>query len=155
MAGYYTPGLPTPSESNGTFPFTGAEKIALDTELANGQDPQTIAATTAQLLGVLPGAPVNTAFASAVTIDGSNGQVQTIGTLTGAVTVTWANIIPGLTYRIQFVQDGTGTRVATLTGGGNTVKVSGSQSTSAGFTDWLTLFFDRTTYWAIWQTHFA
>lgn len=156
MSGWLTDGVSAASSANGSFPFSGTEKISMDTQLANGQAPQTVAPTTAQLLGVLTSdGPHNTVYASAVTIDGENGQVQTIGTLTGAITVSWSNIVPGLTYRIKFVQDASGSRAATLTGGGATVKVSGSQSTTASYVDWLTLFFDGTTYWAQWNVHFA
>ena len=156
MSGWTTDGVDAASTSNGSFPFSGAEKISMDTQLANGQAPQTVAPTTAQLLGVLTSTgPYNTAYASTATIDGSNGQVQTVGTLTGAITLSWANIVPGVTYRIKLVQDGTGSRTATLTGGSTTWKVSGSQSTTANYVDWLSFWFDGTTYWATWDAHFA
>ncbi len=136
MAGWLTDGVAGPSTSNGSFPLTGNETFSLDTNLANGQTPQTVAPTTAQALGVLPGAPYNTAYATTLTIDGVNGLIQTVGTLTGAVTISWAHIIPGMTYRLKLVQDGTGSRAATLTGGSTTWKVSGSQSPTANYVDW-------------------
>jgi hypothetical protein len=156
MPGLLTDGLTVANTSDGSFPFTGVEKINVDTNLANGQNPQSVAATTAQLLGVLTSSgPHNSAYAAAVTIDGANGQIQTVGALTGAITLSWANIVPGVTYRLKLVQDATGTRVATLTGGSTTWKVSGSQSTTASYVDWLTFWFDGTTYWGVWNTHFA
>jgi len=156
MSGWLTNGVNAASAANGSFPFSGTEKIPMDTELANGQAPQTVAPTTAQLLGMLTSTgPVNTPYAATATIDGANGQVQTVDTLTGAITLSWKNIVPGVTYRIKLVQDGTGTRVATLTGGSTTWKVSGSQSTTASYVDWLSFWFDGTTYWATWDVHFA
>lgn len=159
MSGFYTPGLPTI-----ILPFTGYEQLALDTQLGQGINPETEAATTAQLFGVIPAtsaagvvttAPFNTAYASTLTINGTNGQMQTIGALTGAVTISWSNISPGLIYKLKIVQDGTGSRVATLTGGTTTWKVSGSQSTTASYIDWLTFWFDGQAYWGVWTVHFA
>lgn len=156
MSGWLTDGVSAPSSTNGSFPFSGNETVSLDTHLANGQAPQTVAPTTAQLLGVVTSAgPHNTAYASTATIDGANGQVQTVGTLTGAITLSWQNIVPGLVYRIKLAQDGTGSRVATLTGGSTTWKVTGSQSTTASRVDWLVFWFDGTTYWGVWNANFA
>lgn len=156
MSGWLTDGVAQASVANGnSFPFSGNELIPLDTQLANGQAPQTVSASTAQLLGVLPSAPVNTAYAATLTIDGANGLIQTVGTLTGAVTISWKNIVPGLQYKLKLVQDGSGSRAATLTGGSTTWKVSGSQSTTASYVDWLSFWFDGTTYWGLWNTHFA
>lgn len=156
MSGWLTDGVNAASTSNGTFPFSGTEKISMDTELANGQSPQTVAPTTAQLLGVVTSAgPFNTAYAATATIDGANGQTQTVGTLTGAITLSWAHIVPGLIYRIKLVQDATGTRVATLTGGSTTWKVTGTQSTTASRTDWLIFWYDGVTYWGVWNANFA
>lgn len=156
MSGWLTDGVSAASTSNGSFPFSGNEKISMDTGLANGQAPQTVAPTTAQLLGVVTSAgPFNTAFASTTTIDGANGQVQTVGTLTGAITLSWKNIVPGVTYHLKLVQDGTGSRAATLTGGSATWKVSGTQSTTASAIDWLRFFYDGTTFWGVWEKAFA
>ena len=89
MPGWLTDGVNAPTSSNGSFPFSGIETFSLDTHLANGQAPQTVAPTTAQALGVLTSSgPFKTAYASAVTIDGANGQTQTVGTLTGAITLS-------------------------------------------------------------------
>ena len=159
MSGYYTPGLPAV-----TGALTGYETFALDTNIAAGGGAETVQATSAQALGVIPAtssagsvttAPFNTAYAATATINGNNGLIQTVGALTGAITLSWSNITPGLTYRIKLVQDATGSRTATLTGGSTTWKVSGSQSTTASYIDWLTVYFDGQTYWGIWNVHFA
>lgn len=46
---FLTNGLPNPADSTSTFPFTGSEKLPLDTYLASGQEPQQVAPTLSQL----------------------------------------------------------------------------------------------------------
>lgn len=113
MAGFLTNGLTTPISSNGTFPYSGNETLPLDTNLANGQAPQSIEVTTRQLLGF--GGPYNLGnITGNVTIDFANGPFQT-GTLTGNVTlVNPTNPVPGQPFTLTLVQDGTGSRTLGL-----------------------------------------
>lgn len=150
MAGINTNGLPVYAQ-----PLTGAETAPFDTNLPAGEGPQSVSISTA-LLGVSTVAGgFAIAYAATTAMSGLNGSVQALGAMTGASTLTLSNFTPGVTYRLKVTQDGTGSRALTVAGATGAVKISGSQSTTASYIDWLTIWFDGTNYWAFWNVHFV
>ena len=122
-AGFYTNGVPVPStgynatngsSANGGTGFTysgelgGYELVPLDTNLAQGQAPQTIAATTFQIAAIGAAIAGNTATATsgAATLSTTYGLItsEAITTAAGAsYTLTLTNTTVALTSKIQAV----------------------------------------------------
>lgn len=150
MSGFNTNGLPLATVANGVFPFDGTETIPVDVNGANGVPPETVSVPFSQILGI--GTPTNTAYAATVVISGVNGQVQTIGTLTGNISISFTNLVPGLTYRLRITQDATGSRTTTITG---TVLEAGTNTTTASYVNWFSYWYDGTTVYGTWTSNFA
>jgi len=90
--------------------------------------------------------PFEITYASTITPDVANGNIQTV-TLTGGVTFSaFANPIAGQSLTLFIVQDGTGGRALTSTmlfaGGDKTLTTAGDS------VDIMTVFYDGTDYWA-------
>jgi hypothetical protein len=90
--------------------------------------------------------PYTLTYASTITPDVANGNVQIV-TLTGAVTFSaFSNSIAGQSLTLIVKQDGTGSRALT-----STMKFAGGTktlSTAANSVDIITVFYDGTNYWA-------
>lgn len=149
MSGWTTNGLPVATS------LTGAELNQIDTQLANGQSPQSEAVSLQRLAG-FAGVPYAMAYASTVTPDfGLNGAVQTI-TLTGNVTIANpANLQLGQRVDLIITQDGTGSRTAsfgnlwTFAGGSKTL------STAANAVDRISGVYDGVKIRAVLSTAYA
>jgi len=92
------------------------------------------------------GAIFTVTYASTITPDVANGNVQKV-TLTGAVTFSaFANPVAGQSLTLIVTQDGTGSRELTSTmnfaGGDKTL------TTAANSVDIITVYYDGTNYWA-------
>ena len=113
--------------------LTGNETIAADTNLTQGQTPQTEAITLAQLATV-KGAYNLGNITGNVTLNWMNGAFQ-YGTATGNFTlVNPVTANPGGTIKVRVTQDATGSRLATY---GNAFIFSGHSvlSTAANSVD--------------------
>lgn len=105
--GYFTNGM-----SDFTPPFTGTERIPVDTNNSGGNVPEQ-AALSPTLLGVAgKGARVTKTYAATTAIDLSAGSIQAV-TLTGNVTFTFSNPSPGQTLILEITQGGSGSYTAT------------------------------------------
>lgn len=147
MPGYTTNGYPSV-----TLPLTGAELLAVDTQLAAGASPQSESISTGQLLGV--GAPFALTDAATITTNAQNGRAFSV-TLGGNRTLANpTNMTPGQSYRWIITQDATGSRTLAY---GTLFKFSGSSTltTTASATDILTGYYDGTTIWATLAKAFA
>lgn len=131
MAGFFTPGLPL---ATGTT-LTSAATIPVDTNLGQGINPQSVAASPAQIASLAFQYTAQT-YASTLTIDASAVPSFSI-TLTGALTLTLTNMEPGQIMYGKVTQDGTGSRVITVAAGsGGATVVSGTPlSTAASSVD--------------------
>ena len=77
-------------------------------------------------------------------------------TLTGNLTMNApTNPVPGRTYRFEFIQDGTGSRLLTLGSGFKTAGGAPTLSTPAGSIDWMNCYYDGTTFWAVLNKAYA
>jgi len=98
-------------------------------------------------------APHSVTFASTITPDVTNGNIQTV-TLTGNVTFSaFSNPVAGQSLTLFVVQDGTGSRTLT-----STMKFAGGSktlSTAANSIDIITAFYDGTNYYATLTKAFA
>lgn len=108
--------MASPSSVNGAFPFTGNERIPLDTVLPNGQAPESVGVTSNALLGI--GAPFALGNVSAgnLTLNAENGSLQE-ATLVGNITLTNpTNPVPGQLNQLTLIQDATGSRLLSAVG---------------------------------------
>lgn len=109
MAGVYTPGLPIVSGSNTALPaLQGTELVPVDTGLANGEGPQTVAATSFQVAAMACAAALNAASATAgaATLAGMAGSVtsEALSTAAGATyTLTITNTAMTAATAVQAV----------------------------------------------------
>lgn len=91
---------------------------------------------------------------TALTIDWSKGGTQKV-TMNGNCTFMFTNPVAGHYYTLILTQDGTGSRTATWP----TAKWQGGSafvlSTSAGYVDIVTFYYDGTNYWAQGAAHWA
>jgi cytoskeletal protein CcmA (bactofilin family) len=98
-------------------------------------------------------APYSVAYASTITPDVDNGNIQTV-TLTGNVTLSaFTNPIAGQSLTLFVVQDATGSRTLT-----STMKFAGGSktlSTAANSIDIITAYYDGTNYYATLAKAFA
>jgi hypothetical protein len=70
-------------------------------------------------------------------------------TLTGNMTMNVpTNAVPGTTYRVELIQDATGSRLLTLGTGFKTAGGAPTLTTAANAIDRLNFFYDGTTFWA-------
>lgn len=77
-------------------------------------------------------------------------------TLTGNVTMNvWSNMVPGAVYRMEFIQDGTGSRLLTLGAGFKTAGGAPTLTTGAGSIDRYDFFYDGTTCWGVLNKAYA
>lgn len=101
---------------------------------------------TNTLKGYNEGSPYSVSYASTITPDVANGNVQQV-TLTGSVTFSaFANPVAGQSLTLIVKQDATGSRTLT-----STMKFAGGTktlSTAANSVDIITVFYDGTNYWA-------
>lgn len=92
---------------------------------------------------------------TAATINWNNGQNQQV-TLTGNATLTLSNPTNGATYKLKIIQDGTGSRTVTFS---PTPKWAGGSAptltTTANAVDFVTLYYDGTSYWAQFAGNFV
>lgn len=113
MPGLYTNGLPAPSVASGTLPLPATSLVAVDTNLAEGEVPQTVGASLAALSALGFGAPVALTYAATTALDASTGSYFT-ETLTGNTTMAaFANPSPGQEVYLELKQDSTGSRLVT------------------------------------------
>lgn len=148
-AGAYTNGFPvvqapTASPAAGQYyqPLTGSELIPMDTGLAGGAAPQTVAVTPAQLKAYSRPQVALTA-GSTVATNAANALLFTLAPVQSFTLSNPTNLVSGQSIQWQITQDGTGSRVATY---GNAFTFSGSStlSTSAGYVDIVSCIYDGT-----------
>lgn len=131
MAGLATQGMPAFSA-----PFTGSERVNMDTGKAGGVAPQT-AAVTSQLLSIIgKGAVLPLADAATISADATKGSYFSVTIGATGRTLTVSNPSPGQEILIEVTQDGTGSRTITtwtnFTWAGGTAP---TLTTTAGATD--------------------
>lgn len=142
MAGYNTNGLAAATVAAGTFPLTGNEALAVDTNLSSGVSPQQESVTLGQLVSLT--APVALTDAASILTDASLGHSFSVTLGGNRALANPTNLQAGRTYRWVITQDGTGTRLLTFgtlftfDSGGSTI------STAAGYIDIITGFYDGT-----------
>lgn len=108
MSGLLTNGLPAY-----TLPFTGIERINLDTGAAGGANPQSAAITMAQLSASGLGAVSAFTDAAVVALNAATAsQFSDVLSATGR-TVTISNASPGQEVVLYLSQDATGSRTVT------------------------------------------
>ena len=136
MSGYTTNGLPAAS-----FPLTGPEQAAFDTELGQGIAPESEAISIAQIKGFERAPSTLVLATNAVATNAALSGLYEI-TLTGNATLTNpTNLQAGSQYKVIVVQDGTGARTLAF---GSAYKFSGSSTltTTAGAIDMLSFVSD-------------
>lgn len=148
-AGVYTNGFPTvfPAGTTGnqsingqsigrgytTLPLTGSELIPADTQLANGQVPQTEAISVSQLK-LFTTAPITQAPAvsgATVTVDTSLAELYTLTLTANNLLGTPSNLVAGKTWRMLVNQDSTGSRTLAFATALYTWPCSGYASSTA------------------------
>lgn len=138
MSGFSTNGL-----SAATFPLTGSEQAAFDTQLTQGLIPGSEAITLNQITG-FSRAPVALTDGTTIAVDASQGALFTV-TLGGNRTLSNpTNLTSGQTYRVRVSQDGTGARTLAF---GTNYLFSGASTltTTASAIDMLTFTSDNGT----------
>lgn len=147
MSGIYTNGITV-----ATGALTGNEQGAFDTNLGQGQTPETEAISVFQLKGYYR-PTVALTFASTISTNALLGEVfQT--TLTGNTTLANpTNLQSGQTIKWELVQDATGSRTVAY---GTAFKFSGSSavSTSASAIDLVSATYDGTVLLTTVSTYF-
>jgi hypothetical protein len=131
MSGYSTSGL-----TAATFPLTGNELIAADTQLTQGLSPESEAISVSQLRGFYR-APVALTDGATIATNTSSSETFTV-TLGGNRTLSNpTSLTAGQTYKVIVTQDATGARTLAY---GTAYKFSGSSTltTTAGAIDMLT-----------------
>lgn len=83
------------------------------------------------------------AYSTTVAIDWADGISVVVGTLTGNVTVTSANEVPGQVMSVVFTQDGTGSRSVTWPATFNFGAFASQPSVTAGDSTMFTFKFNR------------
>lgn len=138
MSGITTNGL-----TAATFPLTGSEQAAFDTQLTSGLNPESVAITTQQLAGFYR-APVALTDGTTIATDASLASLYTL-TLTGNHTLSNpTNLTSGQSWRVKVVQDSTGARTLAY---GTLYKFSSAGSTlttTVGAIDMFSFTYDGT-----------
>lgn len=148
MSGFTTNGLPA-----AVFPLTGNEQVAADTQLTQGQAPESEALTVSQIKGYFRPAVAQT-FNATLNTNASLGELFVV-TLTNNFTLANpTNLQSGQTIKWEIVQDATGARTATY---GTLFKFSGSSTltTTASAIDLLSATYDGNILLATVSTKFA
>lgn len=109
MSGFFTNGLP--DWNQGAFPSTA--RFPMDSGQSEGLNPQSAAVSPGQILAGAIGAAVPLAYAATQTLDASDGGLFSV-TLTGNMTLTVENAVPGQILYGYVTQDGAGSRVITV-----------------------------------------
>lgn len=140
MAGWTTPGVTAPTAATKTLPIPQESKLSVDTQLASGQYPQTVAPTVQQLLASRHGTDVGgdsaVTYGATVTLDASKTSYFAMTFGAGNCTGTFTNLTPGQLIYLKLTQDGTGSRTFTPAVSGGTLVTSGTPlSTAAGAVD--------------------
>jgi hypothetical protein len=116
-------------------------------------EPQGTGKTKIINLNYREAAPYSVSYASTITPDVDNGNIQKV-TLTGNVTFSaFANPVAGQSLTLFVTQDATGARLLT-----STMKFAGGSktlSTAAGSIDIITAYYDGTNYYATLAKAFA
>lgn len=130
MAGFYTPGIKAPSAADLTLPVPQNATVPVDTNLTEGQSPQSIAPTVQQLVASRFGAEVNgesaLTYAASITVDCSKSSYFEMTFGAGNCAATLTNLAGGQTIRFRLTQDGTGSRTFTPSVSGGTLVTSGT-----------------------------
>lgn len=108
MSGLIPNGLPVL-----TLPFSGLEKVALDTNLSSGQAPQSAGVTTQQMTAIGLGSVLPLTDATTIAVDASKGSYFSVTIGATGRTLTISNPSPGQEVLIEVVQDATGSRTIT------------------------------------------
>lgn len=117
--GFYVNGLPSAAQSTGSTPGNGTAKLPMDTGLAAGQSPQSVAVSAAQLAAAGNAAAAGAAgydvtYAATLTIDGEDGNFFNLTMGAGNAALTFENMEPGQVIRAKVTQDGVGSRLLTI-----------------------------------------
>lgn len=114
MPGINTAGLPAPSKASLTLPLTGLETIPVDTNIANGQVPQTVAFPAVLFSAVAgKGAVIPVTDAATIAVDCTLGSQFSVTIGATGRTLTMSNPSPGQEVLVYVKQDGTGSRTIT------------------------------------------
>lgn len=153
-AGVYTNGLPTlqPPGTTGSianfgtsyavYPLTGSELFPVDTQLANGLNPQSEAVSISQAKLYVP-TPATLTDAASIATDSSTADFYQV-TLAGNRTLANpTNLVAGKKWQVEAIQDGTGSRTLAY---GTLYKWTGGTaptlSTTSQSKDLLTFIYD-------------
>jgi hypothetical protein len=122
-AGFITNGLPVAGGTQypSTYPLTGNEQAPFDTMLPGGLNPASEAITVAQLKATILGLPsvvLADTPTTAVPINANLGSFYTLTLTSNSVLATPTNLTPGQSFRLELIQDGTGSRTLTYPTGG-------------------------------------
>lgn len=144
MSGINTNGLPLAVSGN----LTSTALIPVDTNLPNGQNPQSVAATLAQIAGArgAPSVIVDTALTTKILIaDASLSDTFSVLLTTTGYTLTITNPEPGQVIDVYVKEDASGSR--TITTYTNVLWAGGTPPTltaTANATDLLTFRYNST-----------
>jgi len=150
MSGFTTNGLDL-----ATFPLSGDERIAADTQFANGRQPQSNAVTVDDLAQYARPVAALT-DAATISIDARLSNLFSVTLGGNRFIANPTNLQSGQVFRVKVVQDGTGNR--TLTYGSNFKWVGASAptlTTTASATDLLTFVYDGTSLLGSGQLKYA
>lgn len=137
MSGFSTNGL-----NAAVYPLTGLEQVAADTQLTQGQNPESVAITSSMLKGYFR-APSTLTSAVIVASDASLSDLYKLTLATNSTLANPTNLQAGQTYRVEVTQDATGARTMAF---GTLYKFSGASTltTTAGAIDMFTFTYDGT-----------
>jgi hypothetical protein len=137
MSGYTTNGL-----SLATGALTGNEQAAFDTQLGQGESPESESISVSQLKGYFR-APTALTSSTIVTLNALSAELYTLTLATNATLAVPTNLQSGQTWRLEVTQDTTGARTLTFASG---YKKSGTTTltTTASAIDLLSFTYDGT-----------
>lgn len=105
MSGWLSSTLPSY-----TLPFTGSERVVIDTGLASGASPQTAAISVQNLASVGLGAVTAATYATINTLNASTASFFSLTLTASGSTITMSNASPGQEVLLALTQDATGSR---------------------------------------------
>ena len=140
MSGFFTNGITAPTAANECLPVPQEAKVPVDTQLASGQTPQSIAPTVQQLLasrfGADAGGESALTYGATLEVDVRKSSYFAMTFGAGNCAMTFTGWTPGQTVRLKLTQDGTGSRLLTPAVAGGSLVTSGTPlSTGASSID--------------------
>jgi len=115
MSGYFTNGIVAGTSANNGLPLTGSETYPVDTNKANGVQPETMALTgyTMSCIGIGPQTALGTVASGTITVDCTTGSFFSVTIGGTGMTLNLVNPSPGQNIEVEVVQGSGGSKTIT------------------------------------------